>query len=185
MVRRVWTKQHIGVLNELTAYGRYVARGGHLYLDLQESARVVQEAYDWLADHHPKRQTKPPDAMYPIWLSYEKSATMLPGPRAVILELELESDLIEPIHVLKWGCILNNAYIPADRQDAERHRADMAAVGLSDAELFRSTQHPELKEKIADSWRRLFDAGVALGSPACYGTVWEIRVEWLIDVQKT
>lgn len=42
--------------------------------------------------------------------------------------------------------------------------------------------YPELKQEITDSWQRLFDPSVSAGNDSSYGTVWELRKEWLVQV---
>ena len=56
------------------------------------------------------------------------------------------------------------------------------ALGLSDAKVCMFHFYPELKQEITDSWQRLFDPSVSAGNDSCYGTVWELRKEWLVQV---
>ena len=181
---RVWTRQHKSVLDELNAHGRYAAGRGGVYLDLGEHAPLVLEAYDWLSAHHPLRAQRPKDAEGLVWLSYEKSAAMLANGETVLLELEIPDERIAPVNIAKWGAILNFAYLPMDEADASRHRREMNALGLSDAQACISRFYPECKREIMASWERLFDPSVSLGNDSCYGTTWELRKEWLIAVEQ-
>ena len=180
---RVWSKQHKSVLEELNARGRYAARRSNVYADLGEHAPLVLAAYDWLNEHHPLRAQRPQDAEGLVWLSYEKSAAMLTDGQSVLLELEIPAERIAPVNIAKWGAILNYAYLPRDERDAACHRREMNALGLSDAQAYMSRFYPEYRRKIAESWTRLFDPSVTLGSEACYGTTWELRKEWLIAAE--
>lgn len=109
---------------------------------------------------------------------------MLPSPGTVILQLELERQSITPINIAKWGAILNYSYIPSDESDARAHRAKLAQMGLSDAKAFMSRFYPQLRQEIIESWQRLFDDDIQLGSPENYGLIWEIRKEWLVKVEQ-
>ena len=178
----VWTKQHQSVWDTLKREGRYVARREFIRLDLQEHADLVLEVYDWLVANGPDRMNRPPDVEYPVWVSYARETTMLPSPGAVILELELEEAWITPVHIGKWGCILNYSYIPADPADARRHEQLLADYGVSDAKAYMSQFYPQIKREIVDSWDRLFDDSIILGNKAKYGTIWEVKWEWVTSV---
>lgn len=178
----VWTKQHQSVWDTLEREGRYIARREFIEKDLQEHAELVLQVYDWLVAHGPDRANRPPDVEYPVWVSYARETTMLPSPGTVILELELEERLITPVHIGKWGSILNYSYIPADAADAKRHERLLADYGVSDAKAFMSQFYPAIKREIVASWDRLFDDAVTLGNGSKYGNIWEVRREWVKQV---
>lgn len=141
----VWTKQHRSVWDTLEREGRYTARREFIEKDLQEHAGLVLEVYDWLVAHGPDSANRPPDAEYPVWVSFARETTMLPSEGTVILELEVEERLITPVHIGKWGCILNYSYIPADAEDARRHERLLADYGISDAKAYMSRFYPAIK----------------------------------------
>ncbi|MBT9792938.1 DUF3841 domain-containing protein [Clostridium sp. MCC334] len=179
---RVWTKQHENVLRELETKGRYVARREYIQADLGEHAPLVLEAYDWLVKHTPAAADRPADADYPIWVSLKSEATMLKSPGTVILELTLDPSRIVPVNIMKWGAVLDYSYIPADQEDAARHRKLLEEYRVSDSKAYMSQFYPEIKREIIKSWDRLFDARVDMGNPDCYGNIWEIKKEWITDV---
>ena len=158
---RVWTKQHAGVAEELARTGVYRAKGRYIALDLEEHAPLVLEVYDWLVAHTPAAPHRPEGAEYPVWVSFLREGTMLPGEGAVILELDPE--LITRINVAKWGAMLNYAYLPRDEADARRHRKLLSDYGASDARAFMISFYPQIKREILDSWQRLFRHHAALG----------------------
>ena len=51
-----------------------------------------------------------------------------------------------------------------------------------DAQAYMSRFYPELKREIRESWKRLFDPSIILGNDMEYGTIWEIRREWVTGV---
>lgn len=175
----VWTKQHRDVLEELEGTGRHVARREYIQRDLKEDAALVLEAYGWLARHSPDAVRRPPDVDYPTWVSFQSDAVMLPGPGFVILELNLERDLVTEVNIAKWGAILNYSYIPLDEADARRHRRLLAGFGVSDTKAYMSQFYPEIKREIIGSWDRLFDDTIQLGNSSAYGTIWEVKREWI------
>lgn len=177
----VWTKQHKSVWETLQSRGRYTAKRAFIDLDLEECAPLVLESYDWLAAHLPQ-SGRPEDAEYPVWLSYSCETAMLPSPGTVLLELHLPRELVCPVNIEKWGMILNYSYIPKDEADARRHRRLLEDYGVSDAKAYSSQFYPQIKREITASWDRLFDSSIILGSGAAYGTVWEVRQEWIQKV---
>ena len=107
---------------------------------------------------------------------------MLKSPGTVILELTLDPDWIVPVNIMKWGAVLDYSYIPADREDAARHRKLLEEYRVSDSKAYMSQFYPEIKREIIKSWDRLFDARVDMGNPDCYGNICEIKREWITDV---
>ena len=98
------------------------------------------------------------------------------------LELEVEESAITRVNIAKWGAMLNYAYLPADAADGRRHQRETERRGISDTEACLSRFYPELKAEIQQSWHRLFDPAVRLGSDEDYGNLWEIRREWIRNV---
>ena len=44
--------------------------------------------------------------------------------------------------------------------------------------------YPEIKRGIVESLKRLFDDSVTLGNEECYGIMWEVRKEWVVEVYR-
>ena len=179
----VWTKQNENVVKEIEETGRYIAKKEYILKDLDEHAYLVLEVYDWLVKNTPNTAQRPYDAEYPIWVSLAKEATMLPSEGTVILELKVDPTLITMVNIHKWGAILNYSYIPADEQDAQNHRWLLKEYGVSsDTKAYMSQFYPQIKRDIIESWHRLFDDSVTLGSDEKYGNIWEVRKEWITQI---
>ncbi|MEF2562362.1 MAG: DUF3841 domain-containing protein [Negativibacillus sp.] len=178
----VWTKQHRSVLEQLEKTGRYIARREYIEIENQECAPLVLEVYDWLVQHSPNAKQKPADVDYPVWVSFAQDTTYLPQEQTVTLKLDLDPALIAPVHIAKWGTILNYSYIPLNEQDARRHRQLLESYRVSDTQAYMSHFYPQIKREIIDSWGRLFDDSVHLNSDQKYGIIWEIKKEWVSAV---
>jgi len=173
----VWTKQHIRVWEQLQRDGIYHAkRSGILH---NEDTQLMIGTYDWLAAHIPNAAARPNGAEYPIWLAFSRQGTMLPTPDTVLLELEIDPALITHINIHKWGTILNCCYIPSDAADARRHSRLLRDYNISDVAACTTPFYPQIKREIQESWLRLFDDSIQLGNPETYGTIWEVRREWV------
>lgn len=180
----VWSKQHRDVWKLLDDRSRYIVKKQHVISDLREHSKFILEAYDWYVRKVSAKYPKPADVSYPLWLSLSLENTMVPSENTVILEMEIEEAIIMPVNINKWTIILNYSFIPKDGEDARRHRALLGQYGLSDAKAYMSSFYPHIKKEIISSWDRLFDDGILInGNRMQYGTVWELRREWVADVR--
>ena len=179
----VWSKQHENVLTLLHDNGRYVAKKANIYRELQEHSEYILEAYDWYVRKVSAKYPKPADVQYPVWISLSAENTMIPSENTVTLEMEIEDGIIMPVNINKWSMILNYSYIPMDEEDAQRHRILLKQYNVSDAKAFMSSFYPQIKKEIVASWDRLFDDGITINDNRMqYGTVWELRKEWIVKV---
>ncbi len=178
----VWTKQHENVAKILEAEGRYTAKAEFIEKRMDDHNKIVLECYKWLTTHTPALPQKPADADYPIWVSMRQDATMMLTPNTVVLELEIDEELLTMVNIEKWSSILNYAYIPLDKADAQRHRDLLELYGTNDVKAFSTAFYPFIKAEILQSWERLFDESVTFGNPNCYGNIWEVRKEWVKNI---
>ena len=181
---RVWTKQNEAVLQQLAENGRFTADEGFIRREIGETADIMLPIYEWLAQNAPTAASKPENVRYPVWVSLEREATMIPEAGYVTLELEIEDEMITLLDTAKWTCITNYSYIPENEADKKRHLEKLEAMGRMDAEAILTNFYPELKAEITESWKRLFDRSVSLGSDTVYGIIWEVREEWIRKIIK-
>lgn len=180
----VYTKQRKEILQELDATGYHVTTKDHVAVEWKEDTKIVLEVYDWLVKHMPSRDQKPDHALYPVWVSLSREATMLLDDQSVILELAVDPLLITKINIFKWGKILNYSYIPENDADAGAHNEMLDLYGISDMKAYMTPFYPDIKREIVNSWKRLFDDSVTLGNEECYGLLWEIRKDWIVNIFK-
>lgn len=178
----VFTKQRKEILKELDEKGCHVTTADHVAVEWKEDTNIVLEVYNWLVKNTPSREEKPEYAQYPVWVSLTREATMLLDDQSVVLELSVDPSLITKINIFKWGKILNYSYIPENESDAKAHSEKLEMYGVSDMKAFMTPFYPEIKREIVESWKRLFDDSVTLGNEECYGIMWEVRKEWVVEV---
>lgn len=181
---KVFTKQRKEILKELDEKGYHVTTADHVAVEWKEDTKIVLQVYDWLVKHVPSHEMKPDYAIYPIWVSLSREATMLLDDQSVVLELEVDPAIITKINIFKWGKILNYSYIPKDEADAKAHLEKLEMYGISDMKAYMTPFYPDMKREIVESWKRLFDDSVTLGNEECYGIMWEVRKEWVVAIQK-
>ena len=178
----VWTKQNKAVLDQLETAGRFIADERYIRRELEDTTDIMLFIYRWLADHMPASSARPGDVIFPVWVSFEKEATMMPEPGYAVLELRLEEELVTRLNIAKWTRITNYSYIPLDEADEKEHYKLLNETGTDNARAVMTGFYPELRQKIIDSWDRLFDDSVSLGSDNAYGLLWEVRKEWIQNV---
>ncbi len=179
----VYTKQNRAILSEISERGRYLAKRRYVQNDLQDQAEIMAIVYDELVANHPRVFDKPSAAEVPVWVAFSRESTMQPESGFAILTLDVPDDEVTRVNIAKWGHMLNYGYLAADSQDLKRHKDLMSAYGVDDATAVMTQFYPELKREIIASWSRLFDDSVSLGSDASYGLLWEIRQEWIEEIE--
>lgn len=178
----VWTKQNKAVLDQLEADGRFIADEGFIRRELGDTADIMLLIYSWLADHMPAAAERPSDVSFPVWVSYEKEATMMAEPGYAVLELSVDEKLVTKLDTAKWTMITNYSYIPADEKDGEEHSRYLRDIGAINADAVMTRFYPELRSRIISSWDRLFDDSITFGSTSAYGLMWEVKKEWIRNV---
>jgi hypothetical protein len=75
---RVWTKQNAAVMDQLEQNGRFIAEERYIRRELGDTADIMLFIYRWLADHMNVTTPRPADSVFPVWVSFDKEATMMP-----------------------------------------------------------------------------------------------------------
>lgn len=181
---RAYSKQHESVYETIEKTGRYVAKRAFVEKELDRHAYLMVKVYDMLGRFSPNLAFRPKDAEIPVWFVTKESDVMLNQPGFVILTMEIPNEVVAMINIAKWGAIMNYSYLPKDARDGEAHVEKMKRYGTSDSQAVMSQFYPHLKREIEASWSRLFDDQVQLGNDQAYGTVWELKKEWILKVQR-
>ena len=162
----VWTKQNAAVIDQLETAGRFIADERYIRRELEDTTDIMLFIYRWLSDHMPSASVRPQDVSFPVWVSFDREATMRPEDGYAVLELRVQEELVTPVNIEKWTRITNYSYIPR-------------SMGISNAQAVMSDFYPEIKKKIIASWDRLFDDSVRAGNRNAYGLMWEVKKEWV------
>ena len=178
----VWTKQNAAVIDQLETAGRFIADERYIHMDLEDTADIMLFIYRWLSDHMPAVSVRPPDVLFPVWVSFNKEATMRPENGFAVLELRVREELVTPVNIEKWTRITNYSCIALDEEDAAEHNSLLRNMGINNAQAVMTDFYPEIKRKIIASWDRLFDDNVKAGNSNAYGLMWEVRREWVQNV---
>ena len=120
----VWTKQNAAVIDQLETAGRFIADERYIRRELEDTTDIMLFIYRWLSDHMPSASVRPPDVSFPVWVSFDREATMRPEDGYAVLELRVREELVTPVNIEKWTRITNYSYIPLDEEDEPVQDAD-------------------------------------------------------------
>ena len=145
----------------------------------QEAAKIKEEAQK----EAEKIVEKPEDAEYPFWAAADPE-TALSGGGGVLLKLKVPEERIIFFDKKKWNQILNLSYIADNQKDLNQHRDNLKKLGITDdSEVMLSPHYPVLKNKIKQSWQKLFEAKNDGFNPKRKGAaLWELRSRWVEEV---
>lgn len=181
---RLYTRQHINVVDIIEKKGRFVSNGEYISSDMPEHKSIILDMYTWLSTNIPNRKNKPLDAKFPIWLNNKEEAINLPTDDTRLIVIDIDDSYVQEINISKWGMILNYMYIPLDDKDLKEHYKKLDAYGISDTKAYMSNFYPDLKNEIRNSWHRLFDNNILPDkNPLNYYLIWEIKKEWIIQTK--
>ena len=178
----VWTKQKIAVLDQLDTAGRFIADERYIRRELEDTTDIMLFIYRWLSDHSPAFSVRPPDVLFPVWVSFDREATMMPENGYAVLKLSVDEESVTPVNIEKWTRITNYSYIPLNKEDEIEHNSLLKSTGINNVTAVMTQFYPEIRMKIINSWDRLFDDNVPAGSSNSYGLLWEVRKEWIQKV---
>jgi len=182
----LWTRQVPQVLTALLEDGVYRCREEYIRKKNDTISDYYLELYRWYTREARKYREIPPDTPYPIWLSINEAMMLQPVENTVILKMEIPAEKVLLCNNDAWGYRVNYWYVPVNAEDADNHRAELARYGIhSDDELIKThkgTFYPHLRKKIEKSWSRVFTL-MNVGNDMLVATTWELRKEWIREVQ--
>ena len=183
---KLWTRQHEKALAELEETGVYQAKKRYVRNRMGDHADVYLDVYRWFRRQSEGLIDQPEKAEVPIWLatSPEQTPPIREGIDSVIFELEVPQEDVIIMDTVKWDHIVNYWYIPKDKADAKKHQEQLDKYNIkSESSIYREDFYPQLKQKIIDSWDRLFDSSIQL-SDETQAALWQIKEEWVTKVFK-
>lgn len=182
----LWTRQVPEVWQELQASGVYRVKKEYIQKKNGSIADYYLSLYRWYTYEAGKHIRIPEGLEYPIWLCGSEETMLQPIEDTVILKLEVPKEKVLLCNMDAWGYVVNYWYVPLDEEDARKHAEELARYGIREEDELISTSkgnfYPLLKQKIQNSWGRIFTMPPAKEEDAVY-TIWDIRREWVKEVQ--
>ena len=142
---------------------------------LEQIKEVIKEAK--------KIINKPEDADYPIWAAADRK-NALSGGSGYLIKLKVPREKVILFDADKWNKILNLKYLPDNEKDLKDHKKMLNMYGIdSDSDIMLSPHYPKLKEKIKNSWQKLFEDDIS-NIEKIKAALWELRLEWVQDISE-
>jgi hypothetical protein len=179
----IWTQQSRKVKNLLFEKQRLTVKKRFIKQKYGAEAEIFLKAYDFFVKEAEKIVKKPENAEYPFWAAVDPE-TALSGGGGVLLKLKVPEEKIIFFDKKKWNQILNLSYIADNQKDLNQHRDNLKKLGITDdSEVMLSPHYPVLKNKIKQSWQKLFEAKNDGFNPKRKGAaLWELRSRWVEEV---
>jgi hypothetical protein len=197
----VWSILTADAWGELQQTGQLRASRQHVEPDFMA-------AYTWMAEQMERRLIIPrpsKDAM-PIWVwsqwwgdrrkpDLRASGHLPKGTRGVRVECKVHDDRLLLSDFQLWHFVLNYGYLPRSEKEGEAFEKELTAAGLSltGCSLRNPLPHAQYRQKIEQSWERIFDLtwtdpDHAIVPPtkdrSIQGTLWELLLEDVIDANE-
>lgn len=181
-----WTRQVTAVWQTLQEMGRYYVKREYIEQKNGDMADYYLKLYEWYTKAALKHINIPGDLRYPIWMSVSEDLMLQPTEDTVILRLEIPEGEYLICNYDKWDYRVNYWYVPLNKEDEEKHNAELKKLGIASEDKLISSNlgnfYPLLKRKIIDSWERIFT--ILPDSPeTTVGTCWELKREWVKEVR--
>ena len=182
---RLYTRQNDKTLHQLKRNGRFINHRFFVELHLGDIAPIFLESYDWLTREAAKRVPKPADVTAPIWCSISTENCLRPISGTVVYVLEVPKEHIIYFDHMKWDCVLNRVYLPADAEDKAAYQAHLRDIQVENGLEFivgkYQGRYPEEEQRIRDSWYRIFEID-HWGLYNVCANLWEIKQEWVKQI---
>lgn len=180
----LYTAQTNIVLEVLRREGVCWSREEYVARKYGESAPVFLTAYRWFAAAAQALVPKPTEAELPYWAFQDLYSVDASGGNILALRVPAEEAVLFDLY--DWNKILCMKYLGENEAEERSFSRELARRGLREYDVMGSSFYPELKQKILDSWPRLFRHHEALlrgdrtGVGGVQAGLWRLRAEWVV-----
>lgn len=144
-----------------------------------------REKYTYFVNKAETIVDKPDDVKLPIWCSVSYRNCMKPDPDSVAYCIKVPADKVVYLDGLKWDYVLNNHYVPLDKQDLDDYYKYLKDHRMPNPFLIGSPDYrylyPQEYKKITDSYDRIFDID-NWDIFAVQANIWEFTEDMVIKV---
>lgn len=178
----LYTRQHENSLYELDKKGIITNKEIYVRMHMRDISDFFLEKYRLFVKMAEKIVPRDEATEYPIWCTVSKKYCLRPIDKEVVYELEVPKEEIIYFDGAKWDLVLNNLYIPIDKEDGENFSKEIAKLGVTDSFSFIDGKYkgmyPEIEKKIRDSWKRIFIID-QFSEISIQANLWKIKGEWV------
>ena len=178
----LYTRQHENSLYELKKKGIITNKEIYVRMHMRDISDFFLEKYRLFVKMAEKIVPRDESTEYPIWCTVSKKYCLRPIDKEVVYELEVPKEEIIYFDGAKRDLVLNNLYIPIDKEDGENFSKEIAKLGVTDSFSFIDGKYkgmyPEIEKKIRESWQRIFIID-QFSEISIQANLWKIKGEWV------
>lgn len=182
---KLYTSQSDLVLEAIKRDGTCFSKAEYVRQKYEESARVFLTAYNWFVQKFQFLVPKPQGAEFPYW-AFRDLYSLEQSGESHTLALYVPSDQVVLFDMYDWNKIMCMKYMGEDEAAEAAFRKELVQMGLREADIMFTCFYPELRQKILESWDRLFrhhdslKNGGASDVKSVQAALWQIKEEWII-----
>lgn len=180
----LFSSQADPVLRAIEKDGVCYSKAAYVRKKYGESSPIFLTAYDWYVRHAETLVPKPEDAEFPYW-AFTDTYNVDASAGGNILTLEVPMEEIVFFQVKDWNKILCLTLIGESEAEEDEFRQELSARGLHTTDIMLTSFYPEWKQKILNSWNRLFrfhEEMLQSGPDQIHDMqagLWRIKKEWI------
>ena len=150
-----------------------------------ESAHIFITAYSWFVKEFEKIIPKPEKAEYPYW-AFKELYNLDDSSGGNVIKLNVPLEEVILFDLFDWNKIICMKYIGENEEDEREFKENIKKLGLKEIDIMLTNFYPELKQKITESWKRLFrnNENIKNGNEkeihGVQAGLWQIKKEWII-----
>nr|WP_317448364.1 DUF3841 domain-containing protein [uncultured Sellimonas sp.] len=180
----LFSSQADPVLHAIEKDGVCYSKAAYVRRKYGESSPIFLTAYDWYVRHAEALVPKPEHAEFPYW-AFTDTYNVDTSAGGNILTLEVPIEEVVFFQVKDWNKILCLTLIGESEAEEDEFRQELSARGLHTTDIMLTSFYPEWKQKILNSWNRLFrfhEEMLQAGPEQIHDMqagLWRIKKEWI------
>ena len=178
----LYTRQHENSLYELKNKGVIQNKRLYVGLHMKDISDFFLEKYDYFVKMASQIVAKPDEISYPIWCSVSKENCLKPIHKEVVYAMTVPKSEVIYFDGAKWDLVLNNQYVPLDKDDEKRYEKELKARGAGHSFNIFDRKYDEMyddiRDKIVASWERIFEI-TDRSEFVVQANLWQIKEEWI------
>lgn len=184
---KLYTSQADAVLQAIERDGCCFSRESYVSRKYGESAPIFLTAYRWFVKEAERLVPKPEGAEFPYWAFQDLYSVEQSG-NTHVLTLMVPIDEVVLFDMYDWNQILCMKLLGENKDEEREFHAFLEACGVKESTVMLTGFYPEWRQRIMDSWSRLFchHEAIKAGKGALEGVrsvqagLWRIKKEWIV-----
>lgn len=178
----LYTSQTKRVLEILRREGVNYVKKEYIAQKYEESAWIFQCAYGFFVSEAKNYLKLPPQAESPIWLFRDRRYAA-GSPDCARIKLRIPRKEVLLFDLRTWTKILNMKLI-GTKEEEERFEEECRRQGIANQmDILRTGFYPLLKQRIQNSWKRLFTDALPQ-EDYIQGATWKLEAGWIMEVEE-